>query len=328
MITFKSFVTEDLKWQESLSTRLFQVSTASSIGFEAFWMPLSSSIMRRIWPKEVRATVFHVTDDLGYEKVKKLQNKKASISSFFEMRGSYMEQGVGTKGGVLLELDANILGAFNQDMMSAPDRSGRRYVQLTFLKGRFGFEDLSRYTNGLKDLVGKLLKKYWPKVMKGASAPKTQPGRYYIDWMNLGMSARENDKKTLNLIIKDYLDGVEAIYKKNAKHLRGLLTDYMKLRRTEEAWDEIIVNNFKIKKVWLMRYSKTWVGDTTDYVNAELARMVGKDPEEEGYDVKDLENKMEAFMAKVKKDGFPVESGDMQDLEIYTRKIAKKESGQ
>ena len=75
MISFKSFVTEDLKWQESLSTRLFQVSTASSIGFEAFWMPLSSSIMRRIWPKEVRATVFHVTDDLGYERVKKLQNK-------------------------------------------------------------------------------------------------------------------------------------------------------------------------------------------------------------------------------------------------------------
>ena len=61
---------------------------------------------------------------------------------------------------------------------------------------------------------------------------------------------------------------------------------------------------------------------------AELARMVGKDPEEEGYDVKDIENKMEAFMAKVKKDGFPVESGDMQDLEIYTRKVAKKESGQ
>ena len=28
-----------------------------------------------------------------------------------------------------------------------------------------------------------------------------------------------NDKKTLSLIIKDYLDGVEAIYKKNAKHL-------------------------------------------------------------------------------------------------------------
>ena len=77
-----------------------------------------------------------------------------------------------------------------------------------------------------------------------------------------------------------------------------------------------------------MRYSKTWVGDSTDYVNAELARMIGKDPEEEGYDVREIENKMEAFMAKVKKDGFPVESGDMQDLEIYTRKVAKKESGQ
>ena len=80
---------ENLMWQQSLSTKLFDVASGSSIGFNAFWMPLSSSIMKRIWPKEIRATVFHVTNATGYRSIKKMQGKKSGISAFFEMRGSY-----------------------------------------------------------------------------------------------------------------------------------------------------------------------------------------------------------------------------------------------
>ena len=75
MRTFK----EQMMWQQSLSTRLFDVAQGSSIGFEAFWMPLSPSIMNRIWPKEVRATVFHVTNELGYRTIKRMLGKKAWI---------------------------------------------------------------------------------------------------------------------------------------------------------------------------------------------------------------------------------------------------------
>ena len=298
MRTFK----EQMMWQQSLSTRLFDVASGSSIGFNAFWMPLSSSIMKRIWPKEIRATVFHVTNATGYRSIKKMQGKKAGISAFFEMRPNYFGQGIQTSGGVVIELDANILGAFNQDVMSAPDTSGRRWVQLEFMKGRFGEKDLSKYQKGLQDLVGNLLNKYWQKVMNVSSTPRFQKGRYYIHWMNLGMKARENDKKTLHLIIKEYMDGVEAIYKKNATHLRGLLTNYLKLRRTEEAWDEVIANNFKIKKVWILPDSRNWGGEINAY----------------GL------NEIDAFKEEVEGDGFPVQETSKMEMETYTRGIAKK----
>ena len=291
-----------MMWQQSLSTRLFDVAQGSSIGFNVFWMPLSNSIMNRIWPKEIRTTVFHVTNELGYRSIKKMQGRRSSISAFFEMRGNYFEQGIQTSGGVVLELDANILGAFNQDVMSAPDTSGRRWVQLEFMKGRFGEKDLSKYQKGLQDLVGNLLKKYWQKVMNVSSTPRFQKGRYYIHWMNLGMKARENDKKTLHLIIKEYMDGVEAIYKKNATHLRGLLTNYLKLRRTEEAWDEVIANNFKIKKVWILPDSRNWGGEINAY----------------GL------NEIDAFKEEVEGDGFPVQETSKMEMETYTRGIAKK----
>ena len=321
MLRFKQYINEKMMWKQSLGTKIFDVGSGASIGFNAFWIPLSNSIMKRIWPKEVRATVFHVTDVNGYRKIKKMQGKKASISAFFEMRGSYFEQGIQTHGGVVIELDANILGAFNQDVMSAPDTSGRRWIQLEFMKGRFGEKDLSAYSKGLQDLIGGLLNKYWQKVMNVSSTPRFQKGKYFIHWMNLGMSARENDKKTLQLIIKEYIDGVEAIYKKNANHLRGLLTNYLNLRRTEESWDEIIVNNFKIKKVWAVAYSKTW-GDPKNRMDQDLAAMVGQ-----GSGESEEKSELETFMDVVKKDGFKVEDINNMDLEIYTRRVAKKESG-
>jgi hypothetical protein len=322
MLTFEDFISENLMWQQSLGTKIFDVNQASAIGFNAFWMPMSSSIMRRIWPKEVRATVFHVTDIVGYRKIKKMQGKKGGISTFFEMRSSYFEQGIQTKGGIVLELDANVLGAFNQDVMSAPDRSGRRWIQLEFMKGRFGERDLNKYSKGLQDLVGNILNKYWQKVMNVSSTPRFQIGSYWKHWMNLGMKARQGQKKTLHLIIKDYIDGIESIYKKNEQHLRDLLTSHLKKRRTDEAWDEIIANNFKIKKVWVLSYSKTW-GDPKNRMDKDLEGMVGQ-----GSGESEEKTNLEYFMDEVKKDGFKVEDTDSSELEMYTRKVAIKETGQ
>ena len=191
--------------------------------------------------------------------------------------------------------------------MSAPDTSGRRWVQLEFMKGRFGEKDLSKYQKGLQDLVGELLNKYWQKVMNVSSTPRFQKGRYYIHWMNLGMKARENDKKTLHLIIKDYLDGVESIYKKNANHLRGMLTNYLNLRRTEEAWDEIIANNFKFKKVFGIDDSSNW-SDTEDAYG---------------------QNEFDAFRDEVRiEDKLKFQPITRNALEQYIREVAKKEAGE
>ena len=162
--------------------------------------------------------------------------------------------------------------------------------------------------------------------MHVSSIPRFDKNRYFIHWMNLGQNAR-NDKKTLSLIIKDYMDGIEKIYKQNVKDFTEIMTDYLKSRRTRAVWDEVIANDFKIKKVFIVPYSRTW-GDTFTQTSAELARLVGKDPEEEGYDDSEIKSKMEKFIEKVKSDGFPVVKTDSLDMETYTRKIATKESGQ
>ena len=181
------------------------------------------------------------------------------------------------------------------------------------MKGRFGEKDLSKYQKGLQDLVGGLLKKYLPQAYEVAPTrqepPKTmQKGKYYMHWMNLGIfAAQQKGKKTiLRDVIKEYMDGVENIYKKNANHLRGLLTNYLNLRRTEEAWDEIIANDFKIKKVFGIDDSANW-SDTEDAYG---------------------QNEFDAFRDEVRiEDRLTFQPISQSDLEIYTRGVAKKEAG-
>ena len=60
-------------WTESLSTMLFDLPRA---GIKDIKIPLSPAIMRRIWPKPVRTTVFHLTDYSGLGKLKKMQGGK------------------------------------------------------------------------------------------------------------------------------------------------------------------------------------------------------------------------------------------------------------
>ena len=92
MKTFKQYITEigvdpfkivgKPAWTESLSTMLFDLPRA---GLKDVMIPLSPAIMRRIWPKPVRTTVFHLTDYDGLGKLKKMQGGKRSISAFFNI---------------------------------------------------------------------------------------------------------------------------------------------------------------------------------------------------------------------------------------------------
>ena len=100
MKTFKSYITE-VAWSESLSSMLFDLPRA---GISDVKIPISPSIFKRIFPKSVRSTVFHVTDVDGIEKLKKVQGKKRSISAFYNMDTSMIDYGIQTDGGYVVEL--------------------------------------------------------------------------------------------------------------------------------------------------------------------------------------------------------------------------------
>ena len=256
MKTFKGYLKEaPPAWTESLSTMLFDLPRA---GIKDAMIPLSPSILKRIWPKPPRTTVFHLTDYTGVKKLKGLQGSKRSISAFFNITSRSIEDGIRTEGGYVVELIGDILAAAPDDLSSQPDKTGRRWLTLSTLVNPI---DTSRGGDGigggakLKGMENDISEMMIEIIMKYADDPKFMPN-VNKSWIALGKEYK-NEGKILSRIIKDYIDGMEKVMKKYSAKLKSVLLDYVKKRAQEPdpdsgdlpEWDEIIVNNFKIQKI-------------------------------------------------------------------------------
>ena len=315
MKSFKKYMNEEVRWSGSLSDKLFDVG----IGLSGLWLPMSSIIFKRIGLEENRATVFHVTDADGYENIKKMQGNEQSISAFFEMQSRYFNRGIQTSGGVIVELDANILSAWREDVMSSPDKSGRRWIQLSYFGGMYKVQDdIDAMIGGdgqkgsLFELIKDLLKKYLPgqhahKVTLYNATDKDLAKH----WQNLALWLRKEPdyRKIMGNVVKDYIDGVEIVMSRNVDKLRSIFRSYLNRRTTDSSWDEVIVNMVQIQYVHAIE-SDSWHRSSSS-----------GDPDEDDY-----KGYLE-FLAKVRADGFKAKYWDSEmELEIYIRKLVQSQA--
>ena len=296
MITFKSYLTEFVI--QSTSDYVFDTHTDNSSSLK---IPISGPMFKRIWPDTIRATVFHTTDLAGLERLKKLEGGKKSISAFFSMMSRYMETGVATSGDVhvVVEMDADVLISAKDDIWSQVDKTGRRWVELSWFASatRTG-PKFDKVEKDLNTLITNLVKKHLTKILGKNTVISTHE---YELW---GAMKRHlhGDGQKLRLVIKDYFDGVEKVLKKNSEVMSNILHGYAKGKRmTDNAWDEQIVNNIKIKKVHIWPDS-----------NKEAKE---EDEDEIKQRITDIKN-------------WPIKSWDASiELEIYTRAVVAKEIG-
>lgn len=255
MKSFKYFIKEATgqKWQQSLSSLIFDTGREENFYLDVP-IPLSSSIFKRVWPDDIRTTVFHLTDVDGLDKLVKLQGKKKSISAFTSMDRYYYSRGVQTAGGIIAEIDGNVLIAAPTDIMSRPDNTGRRWTAFRAISGREKFGRIDDLT--IKS-IGKDVEKLFKQLITTYYPDKLQPYSKKLantQWQYIGAHPLSDKRK----IIADYIDGMEKIIKKHSAKLRGVFTRYLDRRRTDDAWDEIIVNDIKIKQVHIL--TSDWAG--------------------------------------------------------------------
>jgi len=293
MKTFKQHLNERMERGTSLSDLLF----LPRIGYyDQLMIPISSSMYKRIWPETLRATVFHTTDGKGIRNIAKIQGQKKQISAFFYMQSRYMDVGVATQGGVhsVLEMDADVLLSAKGDIMSHIDRVGRRWTSISDLKDTSRWTKFGKVEKDLQRMFDPLVKKYLKR------------GEFQDDatiWQLWSMAKRKVDPKTMRLIIKDYIDGMEKVIKKNIDTFSSAMLSYAKKRDTDYSWDEQVVNNFKVKTAHFFK----------------LKLLDGENS---------LTPEQDELMEFAKSQGWKVKMWDAPiELEIYTREVAKKELG-
>ena len=290
MKSFKHYLTE-MRRGSSLSDLLF-IPTIKD--YNKLMIPISSSMYKRIWPETLRATVFHTTDVDGVHRIAKLQGKKSQISAFFSMFAKYMEIGVATQGGVhsVLEMDADVLLSAAGDIMSHLDQKGRRYTSIADLQETSRRLNFSKVEKDLETMFTKLVNKY---LTRGEFQDNA------TDFQLWHMAQRKVDRKTMSLMIKGYIDGMESVIKKNIDTFSSAMLSYAKKRETDYSWDEQVVNNFKVK-------------------TAHFFKLKLKDGENS------LTPEQDELMEFAKSQGWKVKMWDAAiELEAYTREVARKE---
>ena len=265
------------------------------------WMPLSSSIFDRALPKQVRATVFHVTRMANFDQLYAIQNSRRSISAFANMDRGPIAGGVQGGSGLVVEVEGNVLVAAKEDIFSIPEKSGRRMMAFNWFRGPWGSDDVVKMAKGLEKLLKTLVNKHG-KSFDG-KIPKGKNDWEKWEYMRGAyMQAKIKDDKSagrvMQKIVKDYMDGVEKVFKQNAKQVQATLTNYVKRRKTDDNWDEIVVDDFNIKKVWIIIDS--------DELNPGDA---------------------EAFKEMISLTKIPVETIDSQDMEALVRYEAQLATG-
>jgi len=124
---------------KSTSDLVFEVGS-QGLASSALKIPISGPMFKRIWPDTIRSTVFHVLGVAHLNALKKIEGKKKSISAFFSMMSRNLETGVAGGGGVVAELDADVLVSARDDIMSQVDKAGRRWVEMSWFEMHNGVE--------------------------------------------------------------------------------------------------------------------------------------------------------------------------------------------
>ena len=191
-------------------------------------------------------------------------------------------------------MDADVILSAKGDVMSHVDRVGRRYTSISDLQETSRFTDFKKVEKDLETMFTKLVNKYLERDKFQSTLD---------DFGLWHMAKRKVDGKTMSLIIKDYLDGVESVIKKNIKTFSSAMLSYAKKRETETSWDEQVVNNFKVKTAHFFK----------------LKLLDGKNS---------LTPEQDELIEFAKSQGWKTKMWDAPiELEIYTREVAKKELG-
>jgi len=295
MKRFKQYLKEEVAWQQSTSKMIFDFGQIATMK-----IPLTSKTMEWIFQVQLpRATVFHVTSGIGFEKLKRLQNKKKAISAFFNMSADYIDSGIKTEAGVVVEMDANIIMSSKSDILSMPDKTGRRWVEL---------HNIDPKENMHKELEKMLIDLAIKHDPRNKEYLKTSPEIGIGVWYKLQTDlltnfAKDKAGKKMSLIIADYMDGVNTILKKHKKDIQGAIHGYIVRRGTVavkhpsgrmvggdselsewNAWDEQVVDKIKIEKVHTFNTARR----EADWVKTDIIPRLGKIPHKHWKSTKEL----------------------------------------
>lgn len=228
----------ELKWLADVRTHIAKMN-----------VPLTPTLVNYIWGKQ-RVTTFHVGDVNGIDKVASMIDSKKSLSTFRYMEKVMVRsmRGIQTEGGIIYQIEGDLQFDAPTDILSAPDETGRRWVNI------YSFPE--KFRNRIEDEYGER-----ERVFRWEN-----PGTF--DWYDFKFDMKD---------LREYYRMMDRLVKEYAQEIREYFTDIKKNRGDRgSSWNETVVNNIRIKDIlWkedVVDFLETW---ETKEQKIEVIREIG-----------------------------------------------------
>ena len=252
---------EEVRWQGSLFNYLFTSLESGEELIDAdssvYYAPIVSSMMTRLQT----TTNMRALHALGPENLINLinaQNKKSKqISAFtIDSEQSLTSSGVWAGAGLIALVQGDAHVGMAADMESRVDKKGMRLINIgpaSDMSGTidFDFYDSPEYNDMYSDLL----------VVRSEILSSLQD---YIQQKGIELSNIPGDVKAR--AIKQLIDGIEPVIAKHQKTFDYLFVSHLKNQSQgydgyTDDYDEIVMGNFKIKKLFVVSGEYSAIND-------------------------------------------------------------------
>ena len=225
------------------------------------YVPLSTKKIQSILGKE-KVSVFHVGNaesERDITQVQRIVGKKGTLSTFTKVdKGEKLAkgQGIQSKGGIIYQIEGTLLVASTRDMQSMPDNTGRRWIGVEDLAGKVaGGKMYDELKSAIKK--NKMDRNDWHNIERKVR-DKVEKDTGYGDTNYDHKAFDKNFAKALGPYkqkwIKKYIDmGYKIIDKYKPQIKRHILSQ--KDKPSQHGWNEILVNQIKVKDIFLLKRS-------------------------------------------------------------------------
>jgi hypothetical protein len=209
-----------------------------------FWaaqghFPLTPNIAKIInGEKAIRVDAFHITSAKNADRLKQLEGSKKSISAMTKVPQYSLEDVSGIHGhGVMFSLEGNILLKSVDDIMSTPDESGRRWINLSLINERIGkqYRQYMSQDSRLDDLRSRLESDYDKKVGTNWNSVYNDK---FVDANKLSLS-KEELRELLTLWIGRSMTWIK-------ENLEEFIQALSSKKYGQTQYDELVVNEIEL----------------------------------------------------------------------------------
>ena len=227
------------KFNEFYESVMNQTSAKVDTHISLSRLPLRQSILKRLDILEPIDNAYHITKSSEIPNLKKIQNKKRTISCFTQ--GGYgithSINRINTGFDVLIELSGEKVTGFDRDVTSRLEvANGAKWLDLSTCK----------FSTPLLKKVSAFLEQLNADMIDMAIELGGKGDEIFDDHMTI---RDVNDGKVKAKLIKYYFDECEKMYKKY--DLKKILSDFNHVKKSID-YNEILVQKIKIKNIFVV----------------------------------------------------------------------------